>query len=185
VKKQATKRFRADAMPETAVDFPALAETTVCLFFQRHARPSAEEGVLYPLDEIAFEPPGRARLSDKAGVAALSALRTRRARPHDHRGDIFAALDAEVIAILGSRPRTGKISRRSGSKKNSREPTNGLGVRRAPAPRYGQVAVELRVKSLNSPVRPSKRSAPPASAHRQTRFLRKLSGVHRHSIALP
>ncbi|HTT82589.1 MAG TPA: ISAs1 family transposase [Rhizomicrobium sp.] len=137
-----------DAMEETGRDFSALAETTVFLQYFKDMPDRRQPGkVIYPLDEILLlcllaVLAGAEAFTDIARFGEKKLALLRRFRPfangtpaHDHLGDIFATLDAgafrscfvawvsaliktpaEVIAI------DGKTSRRSGSKKNAKEP---------------------------------------------------------------
>ena len=129
-------------------DCGALAETTVFLAFFKDLPDHRQPGkVIYPLDEILLlcllaVLAGAEAFTDIArfGEKKLSLLR--RFRPfangtpaHDHLGDIFATLDAEAfrrcfvtwVSTLIKAPAEviaidGKTSRRSGSRKNSKEP---------------------------------------------------------------
>jgi len=135
-------------MEETGRDFSALAETTVFLQYFKDMPDRRQPGkVIYPLDEILLlcllaVLAGAEAFTDIARFGEKKLALLRRFRPfangtpaHDHLGDIFATLDAgafrscfvawvsaliktpaEVIAI------DGKTSRRSGSKKNAKEP---------------------------------------------------------------
>ena len=133
---------------ETAVDFSALAETTVFLEYFKDMPDQRQQGkVLYPLDEILLLSllavlAGAECFTDIAlfGQKKLDLLR--RFRPfehgtpsHDHLGDIFATLDAEafrrcfvawVTELTNAAAEViaidGKTSRRSGSKKNAKGP---------------------------------------------------------------
>ena len=126
----------------------ALTETTVFLSFFKDLPDQRQPGkVIYPLDEILLlcllaVLAGAESFTDIArfGEKKLSLLR--RFRPfangtpaHDHLGDIFATLDAEAfrrcfvtwVSALIKTPAEviaidGKTSRRSGSRKNSKEP---------------------------------------------------------------
>ena len=95
---------------ETAVDFSALAETTVFLEYFKDMPDHRQQGkVLYSLDEILLLSllavlAGAEGFTDIAlfGQKKLDLLR--RFRPfehgtpsHDHLGDIFATLDAEAF----------------------------------------------------------------------------------------
>lgn len=131
-------------------DFVALAETTVFLSCFRDMPDHRQPGkVLYPLDEILL----LCLLAVLAGAEAFTDIARfgekklgllRRFRPfakgtpaHDHPGDIFATLDAEAfqrcfVAWVSTLTKVsaevvaidGKTSRRSGSKKNSRQPVH-------------------------------------------------------------
>ncbi|MFY9834093.1 MAG: ISAs1 family transposase [Methylocystis sp.] len=133
---------------ETAVDFSALAETTVFLEYFKDMPDHRQQGkVLYSLDEILLLSllavlAGAEGFTDIAlfGQKKLDLLR--RFRPfehgtpsHDHLGDIFATLDAEafrrcfvawVSGLTNAAAEViaidGKTSRRSGSKKNAKGP---------------------------------------------------------------
>lgn len=129
-------------------EFVALAETTCFLLFFKDMPDHRQPGkVIYPLDEILLlcllaVLAGAETFTDIArfGEKKLSLLR--RFRPyangtpaHDHLGDIFATLDADafrgcfvawVSTLINTPPEViaidGKTSRRSGSKKNAKEP---------------------------------------------------------------
>lgn len=135
-------------MDEAGRDFSAVAETTVFLEYFKDMPDHRQPGkVIYPLDEILVlcllaVLAGAESFTDIARFGEKKLGLLRRFRPfasgtpaHDHLGDIFATLDAgafrncfvawvsaliktpaEVIAI------DGKTSRRSGSKKNAKEP---------------------------------------------------------------
>jgi predicted transposase YbfD/YdcC len=135
-------------MEATEGDCAALAETTVFLSFFKDLPEQRQPGkVIYPLNEILLlcllsVLAGAETFTDIArfGEKKLSLLR--RFRPfangtpaHDHLGDIFATLDAEAfrrcfvtwVSALIKPPAEviaidGKTSRRSGSRKNSKEP---------------------------------------------------------------
>ena len=135
-------------MEATEDDCAALAETTVFLAFFKDLPDHRQPGkVIYPLDEILLlcllaVLAGAEAFTDIArfGEKKLSLLR--RFRPfangtpaHDHLGDIFATLDAEAfrrcfVAWVSTLIKTpaeviaidGKTSRRSGSRKSSKEP---------------------------------------------------------------
>ena len=135
-------------MEATEDDCGALAETTVFLAFFKDLPDHRQAGkVIYPLDEILLlcllaVLAGAEAFTDIArfGEKKLSLLR--RFRPfangtpaHDHLGDIFATLDAEAfrrcfVAWVSTLIKTpaeviaidGKTSRRSGSRKSSKEP---------------------------------------------------------------
>ncbi len=135
-------------MDETAAECGAFSETTVFLSYFKDMPDHRQPGkVLYPLDEILLLSllavlAGAETFTDMArfGEKKLSLLR--RFRPfehgtpaHDHLGDIFATLDAEAfrrcfVASVSTLVKTpaeviaidGKTSRRSGSKKNAKEP---------------------------------------------------------------
>jgi predicted transposase YbfD/YdcC len=135
-------------MDEKAADCSALAETTVFLQFFKDMPDHRQPGkVIYPLEEILLlcllaVLAGAQAFTDIArfGEKKLALLRRFRAfangtPAHDHLGDIFATLDAEAfrrcfvawVATLLNAPAEvvaidGKTSRRSGSKKNSKEP---------------------------------------------------------------
>ena len=135
-------------MDSMTAECAALAETTVFLAYFREMPDHRQPGkVVYPLDEILLlcllaVLAGAETFTDIARFGEKKLALLRRFRPflngtpaHDHLGDIFATLDAgafrrcfvawvsalikapaEVIAI------DGKTSRRSGSKKNAKEP---------------------------------------------------------------
>lgn len=135
-------------MEETGTDFAALAETTVFLSFFNDMPDHRQPGkVIYPLDEILLlcllaVLAGAETFTDIARFGEKKLALLRRFRPfangtpaHDHLGDIFATLDADAfrrcfvawVAALIKTPAEviaidGKTSRRSGSKKNSKEP---------------------------------------------------------------
>ena len=135
-------------MDEKAADCSALAETTVFLQFFKDMPDHRQPGkVIYPLEEILLlcllaVLAGAAAFTDIARFGEKKLALLRRFRPfangtpaHDHLGDIFATLDAEAfrrcfvawVATLLNAPAEvvaidGKTSRRSGSKKNSKEP---------------------------------------------------------------
>ncbi|MCI0598045.1 MAG: ISAs1 family transposase [Beijerinckiaceae bacterium] len=126
----------------------ALAETTVFLSYFKDMPDHRQRGkVIYPLDEILL----LCLLAVLAGAEAFTDIARfgekkldllRRFRPfrhgtpaHDHRGDIFATLDAEAfrrcfvawVSALVKAPAEviaidGKTSRRSGGKKNAKQP---------------------------------------------------------------
>jgi predicted transposase YbfD/YdcC len=133
---------------ETAADCSALAETTVFLSYFKQMPDHRQQGkVLYPLDEILLLSllavlAGAESFTDMARFGEKKLAFLRRFRPfengtpaHDHLGDIFATLDAEAfrrcfVAWVSALIKTpaeviaidGKTSRRSGSKKNAKEP---------------------------------------------------------------
>jgi hypothetical protein len=135
-------------MDEKAADCSALAETTVFLQFFKDMPDHRQPGkVIYPLEEILLlcllaVLAGAQAFTDIARFGEKKLALLRRFRPfangtpaHDHLGDIFATLDAEAfqrcfiawVATLLNAPAEvvaidGKTSRRSGSKKNSKEP---------------------------------------------------------------
>lgn len=135
-------------MDEKAAHCPALAETTVFLYYFRDMPDHRQAGkVLYPLDEILLlcllgVLAGAETFTDIARFGEKKLALLRRFRPfangtpaHDHLGDIFATLDAEAfrrcfvawVAALVKTPADliaidGKTSRRSGSKTNAKEP---------------------------------------------------------------
>jgi predicted transposase YbfD/YdcC len=135
-------------MDETSADCAALAETTVFLSYFRDMPDHRQPGkVLYPLDEILVlcllaVLAGAETFTDIARFGEKKPALLRRFRPfangtpaHDHLGDIFATLDAEAfrrcfvawVSALIKAPAEviaidGKTSRRSGSKKNAKQP---------------------------------------------------------------
>jgi predicted transposase YbfD/YdcC len=135
-------------MDETSADCAALAETTVFLSYFRDMPDHRQPGkVLYPLDEILVlcllaVLAGAETFTDIARFGEKKPALLRRFRPfangtpaHDHLGDIFATLDAEAfrrcfvawVSALIKTPAAviaidGKTSRRSGSKKNAKQP---------------------------------------------------------------
>ena len=137
-------------MDETAADCAILAETTVFLSYFKEMPDHRQQGkVLYPLDEILLLSllavlAGAESFTDMARFGEKKLALLRRFRPfehgtpaHDHLGDIFATLDAEAfrrcfVAWVSALIKTpaeviaidGKTSRRSGSKKNGKEPVH-------------------------------------------------------------
>jgi predicted transposase YbfD/YdcC len=135
-------------MEATEGDCAALAETTVFLSFFKDLPDRRQPGkVIYPLNEILLlcllsVLAGAETFTDIARFGEKKLSRLRRFRPfangtpaHDHLGDIFATLDAEAfrrcfvtwVSALIETPAEviaidGKTSRRSGSRKNSKEP---------------------------------------------------------------
>jgi len=135
-------------MERFASDCSSLAETTVFLSYFNDMPDHRQPGkVLYPLDEILLlcllaVLAGAETFTDIARFGEKKLALLRRFRPfangtpaHDHLGDIFATLDAEafrrcfvawVSALLKAPAELiaidGKTSRRSGSKKNAKEP---------------------------------------------------------------
>lgn len=135
-------------MDERVTSDAALAETTAFLGFFKDMPDHRQPGkVLYPLDEILLlcllaVLAGAETFTDIARFGEKKLALLRRFRPffngtpaHDHLGDIFATLDAEAfrrcfiawVAALIKAPAEviaidGKTSRRSGSKKNAKEP---------------------------------------------------------------
>jgi len=131
-----------------ANDCGALAETTVFLSYFNDMPDHRQPGkVLYPLDEVLLlcllaVLAGAETFTDIARFGEKKLALLRRFRPfangtpaHDHLGDIFATLDAEAfrrcfVAWVSALIKTpadviaidGKTSRRSGSKKNAKEP---------------------------------------------------------------
>lgn len=135
-------------MDESGSDCAALAETAVFLQYFKDMPDERQPGkVMYPLDEILL----LSLLAVLAGAEAFTDIARfgekkldllRRFRPfangtpaHDHLGDIFATLDAEAFqrcfvawtAALTKAPADviaidGKTSRRSGAKRNSKQP---------------------------------------------------------------
>src|SRR5215472_12604541 len=126
----------------------ALVETTVFLSFFKDMPDHRQPGkVIYPLEEILLLSllavlAGAEAFTDIARFGEKKLTLLRRFRPfangtpaHDHLGDILATLDAEAfrrcfVAWVSTLVKTpaeviaidGKTSRRSGSKKNSKEP---------------------------------------------------------------
>src|SRR5215813_9688652 len=126
----------------------ALVETTVFLSFFKDMPDHRQPGkVIYPLEEILLlcllaVLAGAEAFTDIARFGEKKLTLLRRFRPfangtpaHDHLGDILATLDAEAfrrcfVAWVSTLVKTpaeviaidGKTSRRSGSKKNSKEP---------------------------------------------------------------
>jgi predicted transposase YbfD/YdcC len=137
-----------EAMEGFANDCGALAETTVFLSYFNDIPDRRQPGkVLYPLDEVLLlcllgVLAGAETFTDIARFGEKKLALLRRFRPfangtpaHDHLGDIFATLDAEAfrrcfVAWVSALIKTpaeliaidGKTSRRSGSKKNAKEP---------------------------------------------------------------
>ena len=135
-------------MDATTAECAALAETTVFLGYFREMPDHRQPGkVIYPLDEILLlcllaVLAGAETFTDIARFGEKKLALLRRFRPfvhgtpaHDHLGDIFATLDAEafrryfvawVSAFINTPAEViamdGKTSRRSGSKKNAKEP---------------------------------------------------------------
>jgi len=135
-------------MEGVGADCAALVETTVFLAFFRDMPDHRQPGkVIYPLDEILLfcllaVLAGAETFTDIARFGEKKLALLRRFRPfangtpaHDHLGDIFATLDAEAfrrcfVAWVSALIKTpaeviaidGKTSRRSGSKKNAKEP---------------------------------------------------------------
>jgi predicted transposase YbfD/YdcC len=135
-------------MDGTGADCAGLAETTVFLSFFKDLPDHRQPGkVIYPLDEILLLSllavlAGAETFTDMARFGEKKLALLRRFRPfangtpaHDHLGDIFATLDAEAfgrcfvswVSALIKTPAEviaidGKTSRRSGSRKNSKEP---------------------------------------------------------------
>ena len=135
-------------MVEREGDFVALAETTVFLAYFKEMPDHRQPGkVQYPLDEVLLlcllaVLAGAETFTDIARFGEKKHDLLRRFRPfangtpsHDHLGDIFATLDAQVfqrcfvswVAALTGAPADviaidGKTSRRSGSRKGSKEP---------------------------------------------------------------
>jgi len=135
-------------MDVTTAECAALAETTVFLDYFREMPDHRQPGkVVYPLDEILLlcllaVLAGAETFTDIARFGEKKLALLRRFRPfvhgtpaHDHLGDIFATLDAEAfrrcfiawVSALIEAPAEviaidGKTSRRSGSKKNAKEP---------------------------------------------------------------
>jgi predicted transposase YbfD/YdcC len=135
-------------MNATAANCSALAETTVFLYYFKDMPDHRQAGkVIYPLDEILLlcllgVLAGAETFTDIARFGEKKLALLRRFRPfvngtpaHDHLGDIFATLDAEAfrrcfvawVAALIKTPAEliaidGKTSRRSGSKKNAKQP---------------------------------------------------------------
>lgn len=135
-------------MVEHDGDFVALAETTVFLSYFKEMPDHRQPGkVLYPLDEVLLlcllaVLAGAESFTDIARFGEKKRDLLRRFRPfangtpaHDHLGDIFATLDAQAfqhcfVAWVSALTRTpaeviaidGKTSRRSGSRKGSKEP---------------------------------------------------------------
>jgi len=135
-------------MERRADDCAALAETTVFLRYFKDMPDHRQPGkVIYPLDEILLlcllaVLAGAETFTDIARFGEKKLALLRRFRPfangtpaHDHLGDIFATLDSEAfrrcfvawVAALIKTPAEliaidGKTSRRSGSKKNAKEP---------------------------------------------------------------
>jgi DDE_Tnp_1-associated/Transposase DDE domain len=131
-----------------ARDCATFVETTVFLLYFKDMPDHRQAGkVIYPLDQILL----LCLLALLAGAEAFADIarfgekrldRLRRFRPfangapaHDHPGDIFATLDAQAfqrcfvtwVAALTNTPAEalaidGKISRRSGDKKGSKQP---------------------------------------------------------------
>jgi predicted transposase YbfD/YdcC len=141
-------------MDEAGTDFAALAATTVFLSFFNDMPDHRQAGkVIYPLDEILLlcllaVLAGAETFTDIARFGEKKLLFLRRFRPfangtpaHDHLGDIFATLDAEAfrrcfVAWVAAPIKTpaeviaidGKTSRRSGSRKNFKEPIHMVSV---------------------------------------------------------
>ena len=135
-------------MAETGSDCAALAETAVFLGYFKDMPDHRQPGkVIYPLDEILLlcllaVLAGAETFTDISRFGEKKLALLRRFRPfasgtpaHDHLGDIFATLDAEafrrcfvawVSALIKTRAEViaidGKTSRRSGSRKNAKEP---------------------------------------------------------------
>lgn len=135
-------------MGETGADCTALAETTVFLDYFKDMPDCRQRGkVIYPLDEILLLGllavlAGAETFTDIARFGEKKLALLRRFRPfangtpaHDHLGDLFATLDTEAfrrcfvtwVSALVKTPAEviaidGKTSRRSGSRKNAREP---------------------------------------------------------------
>jgi predicted transposase YbfD/YdcC len=135
-------------MEATESDCVALVETTVFLSFFKDLPDHRQPGkVIYPLDEILLlcllaVLAGAESFTDMARFGEKKLVLLRRFRPfangtpaHDHLGDIFATLDAEAfrrcfvtwVSTLIKTPAEviaidGKTSRRSVSRKNSKEP---------------------------------------------------------------
>ena len=135
-------------MDEDAGNFAALGETTVFLSYFKDMPDHRQAGkVTYPLDEILLlcllaVLAGAEAFTDIARFGEKKLELLRRFRPfehgtpaHDHRGDIFATLDAQAfqrcfvewVAALTKTPAEvvaidGKTSRRSGDKKGSKQP---------------------------------------------------------------
>jgi predicted transposase YbfD/YdcC len=135
-------------MEETEADRAGLAETTVFLSFFKDLPDHRQPGkVIYPLEEILLlcllaVLAGAETFTDIARFGEKRLALLRRFRPftngtpaHDHLGDIFATLDAEAfrrcfvtwVSALIKTPAEviaidGKTSRRSGSRKNAKEP---------------------------------------------------------------
>lgn len=135
-------------MVEREGDFVALAETTVFLAYFKEMPDHRQPGkVQYPLDEVLLfcllaVLAGAETFTDIARFGEKKHDLLRRFRPfangtpsHDHLGDIFATLDAQAfqrcfvswVAALTGAPADviaidGKTSRRSGSRKGSKEP---------------------------------------------------------------
>lgn len=135
-------------MTEEQLDYAALTETTCFLFFFKEMPDHRQPGkIIYPLDEILLlcllaVLAGAETFTDIArfGEKKLPLLRRFRAYTngtpaHDHLGDIFAMLDADAfrrcfvawVSALIRAPADiiaidGKTSRRSGSKKNAKQP---------------------------------------------------------------
>jgi len=133
---------------ETGSDCAALAETAVFLGYFKDMPDHRQPGkVIYPLDEILLlcllaVLAGAETFTDISRFGEKKLALLRRFRPfasgtpaHDHLGDIFATLDAEafrrcfvawVSALIKTRAEViaidGKTSRRSGSRKNAKEP---------------------------------------------------------------
>lgn len=135
-------------MVEHEGDFVALAETTVFLAYFKDMPDHRQPGkVQYPLDEVLLlcllaVLAGAETFTDIARFGERKPDLLRRFRPfangtpsHDHLGDIFATLDAQAfqrcfVSWVSALTRTpaeviaidGKTSRRSGSRKGSKEP---------------------------------------------------------------
>src|SRR3974390_1448735 len=135
-------------MAEAQTDWAVLAETTVFLQYFKDMPDHRQPGkVIYPLDEILLfcllaVLAGAETFTDIARFGEKKLALLRRFRPfangtpaHDHLGDIFATLDADAfrrcfVAWVSALIKTpaeviaidGKTSRRSGSKKNAKEP---------------------------------------------------------------
>ena len=135
-------------MDGTAGYCGAFAETTVFLLYFKEMPDHRQPGkVIYPLDEILLLSllavlAGAETFTDIARFGEKKLALLRRFRPfadgtpaHDHLGDIFATLDAEAfrrcfvawVSALIEAPAEviaidGKTSRRSGSRKNAKEP---------------------------------------------------------------
>jgi predicted transposase YbfD/YdcC len=135
-------------MDATTADYAALAETTVFLQYFKDMPDHRQAGkVVYPLNEILLlcllaVLAGAETFTDIARFGEKKLALLRRFRPfihgtpaHDHLGDIFATLDAGAfrrcfVAWVSALIKTpadviaidGKTSRRSGSRKNAKEP---------------------------------------------------------------
>lgn len=146
---------------EAAADRGVFAEAVVFLsYFDDLPDPRQRGKVVYPLDEVLLLAllavlAGAETFVDIARFGAKKRALLRRFRPfrdgtpsHDHRGDIFAAVDAEafqrcfvawVAALVGTPAEViaidGKTSRRSGQKTSGKAPLPMVCAFGAPTPR--------------------------------------------------